>query len=140
MLRAPRATLAVSALLISGCDREPTVMAPVSAPDAAIVEHLRSVGYRGPAIIARRTVSDEHGTRPRGGETVERSTFSAVLNGVDVTSQFRANSRGDVVAVFAPGSSAAQPGRNVLLLKVDGHILGTTRTATDADRFSFTLP
>lgn len=76
----------------------------------------------------------------RGGETVERSTFSAVLNGVDVTSQFRANSRGDVVAVFAPGSSAAQSGRNVLLLKVDGHILGTTRTATDADRFSFTLP
>lgn len=57
-------------------------MAPVSAPDAAIVEHLRSVGYRGPAIIARRTVSDEHGTRPiasalylpeRGMETFRRA-------------------------------------------------------------------
>lgn len=76
----------------------------------------------------------------RAGEVVDRATFRAELNSVDVTSRFVANSRGDMVAVFAPGSSPARTGRNVLLLKVDGQILGTTRTATDADRFSFTLP
>lgn len=76
----------------------------------------------------------------RAGEVVDRATFRAELNSVDVTSRFVANSRGDMVAVFAPGSSPARSGRNVLLLKVDGQILGTTRTATDADRFSFTLP
>lgn len=59
---------------------------------------------------------------------------------MDVTSRFVANARGDMVAVFAPGTSPARSGRNVLLLSVDGQITGTTRTATDADRFSFTLP
>lgn len=76
----------------------------------------------------------------RNGETVDRSTFSAVLNGVDVTSQFVQTSTGDLVGVFAPGSSPAKSGRNVLLLKVDGLKAGTTQTATDADRFTFTLP
>lgn len=76
----------------------------------------------------------------RAGEVVDRASFRAELNSVDVTSQFVPNSRGDLVAVFAPGSSPARSGRNVLLLSVNGQILGTTRTATDADRFSFTLP
>lgn len=76
----------------------------------------------------------------RGGEVVNRATFKAELNSVDVTSQFVANSRGDLVAVFAPGASPARPGRNVLLLSVEGQMAGTTRTATDADRFTFTLP
>ncbi len=76
----------------------------------------------------------------RAGEAVNRATFSAVLNSQDVTSQFVANARGDLVAVFVPGVSPARSGRNVLLLKVDGQIAGTTRTATDADRFTFTLP
>lgn len=76
----------------------------------------------------------------RDGEVVNRATFSAVLNSVDVTSQFVQNSRDDLVAIFVPGSSAAHSGKNVLLLKVNGLKPGTTQTATDADRFTFTLP
>lgn len=76
----------------------------------------------------------------RAGEVVDRTSFRAELNSVDVTSRFIGNARGDLVAVFVPGSSPARSGRNVLLLKVDGQILGSTRTATDADRFSVTLP
>lgn len=76
----------------------------------------------------------------RAGEVVDRASFKAELNSVDVTAQFVPNSRGDLVAVFSPGSSPAQTGRNVLLLSVSGQIAGSTRVATDADRFTFTLP
>jgi hypothetical protein len=76
----------------------------------------------------------------RSGEQVDVATFHAELNQQDVTASFAANSRGDRVAVFAPGSSAVQHGKNVLLLSVVGVKPGTTQTATDADRFVFTLP
>jgi hypothetical protein len=76
----------------------------------------------------------------RDGETVNRATFTAELNSVDVTAQFRQNSGGDLVGIFSPGSSPAKSGKNVLLLKVEGLKAGTTQTATDADRFTFTLP
>ncbi len=76
----------------------------------------------------------------RSGEQVDRATFRAELNQQDVTAAFRPNSRGDLVAVFQPGASAARAGRNVLLISVDGIIPGTTRTGTDADRITFTVP
>lgn len=76
----------------------------------------------------------------RSGEQVNVATFSAVLNSVDVSASFVTNSIGDKVAVFAVGSSPVQNGRNVLLLKVEGVKPGTTSTAIDADRFTFTLP
>jgi hypothetical protein len=76
----------------------------------------------------------------RSGEQVDRTTFSAAINQQDVTAAFRPNSRGDLVAVFEPGSSAVRQGRNVLLLSVDGIVPGTTRTGTDADRITFTVP
>jgi hypothetical protein len=76
----------------------------------------------------------------RNGESVNPASLQVSLNGVDVTAAFRTNSRGDRVAVFSPGSSPLQSGRNVLLVSVDGVVPGTTRTATDADRFTFTVP
>lgn len=76
----------------------------------------------------------------RAGEQVHAGTFRAELNQQDVTAAFRTNSRGDVVSVFAPGTSPVQVGRNVLLLSVDGVMPGSGRTATDTDRISFTRP
>lgn len=76
----------------------------------------------------------------RDGESVNPATLQVVLNGVDVTTAFRTNSRGDRVAVFGQGTSPVASGRNVLLVSVDGIVPGTTRTATDADRFTFTVP
>lgn len=76
----------------------------------------------------------------RSGEQVDRSTFSAALNQQDVTAAFRSNSRDDLVAVFETGTSPLRQGRNVLLLSVDGIVPGTTRTGTDADRITFTIP
>lgn len=75
----------------------------------------------------------------RSGEQVSRSTFRAELNGADVSSLFRANPRGDLVAVFPAGHAAVAAGRNVLLTSVDGIVPGTARTATDADRLVFTV-
>ena len=74
----------------------------------------------------------------RGGESVQPVTLRVVLNGTDVTSQFRTNSRGDRVAVFNIGAGA-QTGRNVMLVYVDGVAAGGSRTVTDADRFTFTV-
>lgn len=76
----------------------------------------------------------------RAGEQVDRTTFSASINQQDVTAGFRTNSRGDLVAVFEPGTSAVRQGSNVLLISVDGIVPGTTRTGTDADRITFTVP
>ena len=76
----------------------------------------------------------------RAGETVDRATLHVELNRVDVTGQFVTNSMGDAVAVFALGSAPLQSSRNVLLVSVDGVVPGTNRTATDADRFVFTIP
>jgi hypothetical protein len=75
-----------------------------------------------------------------GGETVRQETFHATLNGVDVTSSFAPGSEpGELVAVFDLGTSPLAAGRNVLITSVDGIVPGTTRTATDVDRVTFTV-
>jgi len=73
------------------------------------------------------------------GETVDRSTFRATLNRVDVTAAFVPTSggSGDLVAIFDLGSSPLQTGRNVLLTTVEGIVPDTTRTAPDVDRLTF---
>ncbi len=72
------------------------------------------------------------------GETVDRSTFRATLNGVDVTNAFVAGGRqGDLTAVFDLGSSPLQLGRNVLITTVDGIVPDSGRTASDVDRLTF---
>jgi len=76
----------------------------------------------------------------RAGETVHTGTLEVELNRTDVTAEFGFNSRGDAVAVFPAGSPPLQSGRNVLLVSIDGIVPGTSRTATDSDRFTFTLP
>lgn len=75
------------------------------------------------------------------GEVVDRSTFHAQLNGEDVTAAFQpSNPPGDMTAVFSLGSSPLKQGRNVLLTSVQGIVPGTSRTATDTDRLTFTVP
>jgi hypothetical protein len=76
----------------------------------------------------------------RSGEVVDRGTLRVEMNRVDVTAAFRTNSRGDAVAVFAPGSSPLVGGRNVLLVSVEGLVPGTQRRAADVDRFTFRVP
>lgn len=58
------AVLPLLATAAIACDRPPTPLAPVSEPDAAVVAELRRIGYKGPAIIAHRTITDADGTRP----------------------------------------------------------------------------
>lgn len=55
----------------------------------------------------------------RDGEVVFPATLEVTLNRTDVTAEFVTNPRGD---------------------RVDGIVPGTTRTATDTDRFTFTIP
>lgn len=74
-----------------------------------------------------------------GGEAVSPETFHATLNGVDVTSSFVPSAPGELVAVFDLGSSPLEAGRNVLLTSLNGVVPGTTRTATDVDRVTFTV-
>ncbi|HYQ83516.1 MAG TPA: hypothetical protein VEP28_05870, partial [Rubrobacter sp.] len=75
-----------------------------------------------------------------GGETVASATFRATLNGTDVTASFMPNGRpGELVGIFDLGTSPLATGRNVLLTSVDGTVPGTTRTATDVDRLTFTV-
>jgi hypothetical protein len=75
-----------------------------------------------------------------GGETVNAATFRATLNGADVTTSFVPNGRpGELVGLFDLGVSPLTTGRNVLLTSVDGTVPGTTRTATDVDRVTFTV-
>ena len=75
------------------------------------------------------------------GETVDRTTFQAELNGVDVTASFHPGPAdgADLTAYFAAGSSPLQIGKNVLITKVTGLVPGTTRTAIDTDRIVFTV-
>ena len=77
-----------------------------------------------------------------GGETVNRTTFRAVLNGVDVTASFHGGppDGADLAAYFEVGSSPLVLGKNVLITTVDGFVPGTTRNATDTDRIVFTVP
>jgi len=61
------------------------------------------------------------------------ATFSAVLNGVDVTAEFHpAAGSSEVVTLSLP------PGRNVLKLSIDGQL--PTRVATDTDRLVLSIP
>lgn len=75
-----------------------------------------------------------------GGETVDSATFRATLNGTDVTASFVPNGRpGELVGLFDLGTSPLAPGRNVLLTSVEGIVPGTSRTASDVDRLTFTV-
>lgn len=73
------------------------------------------------------------------GEIVDRSSFSATLNGVDVTSAFLPSDQvpGDLAATFELGNSPLQVGKNVLITSVAGQVPGTTRSAADIDRITF---
>ena len=72
------------------------------------------------------------------GEQVNRSTFRATLNRIDVTAAFQpGGAPGDLVAIFSLGASPLQTGRNVLITTVDGIVPGTTHTASDVDRLTF---
>lgn len=74
------------------------------------------------------------------GETVDRSTFRAELNRVDVTALFTTTSApGDLAALFTAGSSPLVVGKNVLLTSVSGIVPGTDRTARDLDRLTFVV-
>lgn len=73
------------------------------------------------------------------GETVFPETFSATLNGVDITAEFHAGPAdgATLTAFLAIGSSPLQAGKNVLITRIDGLVPGTSRTATDTDRMVF---
>jgi hypothetical protein len=75
------------------------------------------------------------------GESVDEATFSATtLNGTDVTASFLPGPNpGELVGLFDTGSSPLVAGRNVLLTSVEGTVPGTTRTARDVDRVTFTV-
>ncbi len=76
-----------------------------------------------------------------GGENVDRNSFHASLNGVDVTGAFVPDDTygGDFAAVFAIGTSPLAAGRNVLIATVNGVVPGTSRTAADVDRVTFSV-
>jgi hypothetical protein len=66
------------------------------------------------------------------GPTILPATFQATLNGVDVTALFQ-----PVPGANQLVSLPLQPGRNVLLLSIDGNL--PSRTATDTDRLVFSV-
>lgn len=73
------------------------------------------------------------------GETVFPATFTATLNGTDVTALFHPGPAdgATLTAYLATGSSPLVVGKNVLITSIDGLVPGTTRTATDTDRMVF---
>lgn len=72
------------------------------------------------------------------GETVDRSSFAATLNGRDVTSSFGPGiAPADLVAVFDISSSPLQTGRNVIVATVVGTDPETSISTSDLDRVSF---
>lgn len=75
------------------------------------------------------------------GETVDATTFNAVLNGVDVTHLFQVDSMygGDRYAVFSPDNSPIKAGKNVLVTSVEGVVPDSNRRAADVDRMTFTV-
>lgn len=74
------------------------------------------------------------------GETVDTTTFSATLNGTDVTSLFAPGPNANqMTAIFSPGTTPLVTGKNVLITSVTGIVPGTTRTANDVDRVTFTV-
>jgi hypothetical protein len=109
-----------------GCDRSlPTAPVATGTPSAQVIRELRAAGYRGPVIVAERTPQDGRGTGrttlrlflPKPGLAVLARAHKARLRTLRLTLL-----------------------KNVLLLKVEGIKPGTTSTAIDADRFTFTLP
>ncbi len=73
------------------------------------------------------------------GESVDTSTFHATLNGTDVTSLFAPGpNSAQMTAIFDVATSPLVIGKNVLITSVAGIVPGTTRTATDVDRVTFT--
>ena len=86
---------------------------------------------RAPAPVALKLSVD--------GETVFRETFRAVLNGVDVTSQFHPGTAGgaDLAALFTLGAPPLREGRNVLVTAIEGLLPGTTRRSIDEDVIQF---
>jgi hypothetical protein len=73
------------------------------------------------------------------GETVRQETFRATLNNVDVTHKFAVTGPNTRRGVFPAGLGGVKAGRNVLLTTVEGIVPGTTRSAADTDRISFTV-
>jgi hypothetical protein len=74
------------------------------------------------------------------GETVDPTTFSATLNGTDVTKLFSPGPNSNqMTAIFTPGTTPLVTGKNVLITSVSGIVPGTTRTANDVDRVTFTV-
>lgn len=76
------------------------------------------------------------------GELVSPDTFYASLNGTDVTEYFQPNSSfpGDLSATFdLTEDSPLQRGKNVLITGIEGIVPGTTRSASDTDRVTFTI-
>lgn len=72
------------------------------------------------------------------GETVYVDTFRAVLNGVDITSQFVAMATNRKRVYLRLGSTGGlKSGVNVLNTSVAGMVPGATNTATDTDRVMF---
>lgn len=65
------------------------------------------------------------------GETIDPGSFSATLNGADISTQFTVNAGETSVA-----SLALANGRNTLVLSIDG-LRNDGRTATDTDRLTF---
>jgi len=74
------------------------------------------------------------------GETVDPTTFAATLNGTDVTALFSPGPNANqMTALFSPGTTPLVSGKNVLITTVTGTVPGTTRTANDVDRVTFTV-
>lgn len=74
------------------------------------------------------------------GETVDPTTFSATLNGTDATTLFAPGPNANqMTAIFSPGTTPLTTGKNVLITSVSGIVPGTTRTANDVDRVTFTV-
>lgn len=75
------------------------------------------------------------------GEFVNRATFKATLNRIDVTDLFIKDTTqgGDFVAQFTFTNSPLKQGRNILITSVDGRVPDTSRTATDVDRVNFDI-
>lgn len=75
------------------------------------------------------------------GEQVFRETFSATLNGVDVTDAFHPGPAdgADLTALFRVAGSPLLEGPNVLVTSVEGIDPATGQRVTDLDTVSFTV-
>ncbi len=67
------------------------------------------------------------------GQTILPASFRAELNGADISTWFHPTTGGHEVV-----SLPVRPGRNVVVLSVDGNL--PNRVATDTDRLVFLVP